>query len=148
MPLPGRCLCAGNFLPYYGAINVAPTQRDQPSSLRKKPHFRKRKRHLNEQEFVNASWRYTKPRTTELARSCSNLQLCYSVLFYAKITNGKWVRILKEAFMSYFKLISQNFPGDTEENNSQCVRIQNGCFQKRSQKHCRYENLIGLWRWQ
>jgi hypothetical protein len=73
MPLPRLCLSAVTFVLNCGAINVAPTQKDQPLfSWKWRPNFQTHKLPRNEHKLGHVSRRGPKPRTTVLARPNSN----------------------------------------------------------------------------
>jgi hypothetical protein len=70
MLLRGPCESVGTPVRNYGAINMAPTQKDQPLlSSKRKPHFKTHKLHWNEQKFDHGSRRGPKTRTTVLAKA-------------------------------------------------------------------------------
>lgn len=116
---------------YYGQTNVAPTQKKQYLlSSNWRLHFQIYKFSWNEQEFGNASWRDRKARTNEpLNYRGPSAIYSYVILYYFMLWS--WT-VSGQVFGSmYFKLLHQRFPGETEENISECVslkptRIRNG----------------------
>jgi hypothetical protein len=79
MSLPGRCLSAGTVVLNYGATNMAPAQKDQPLlSSKRTSYFQTHKSSWNERKFGHESQRDPKPRISALARTSSNLLLCYA----------------------------------------------------------------------
>lgn len=77
MPLPGNCMNGVTLVLTCSAINVKPTQKDQPLlSSKWGPQFHTHKWPWNKQKFVNKPWWDLKPRIPVLVRANSKLLLC------------------------------------------------------------------------